>query len=400
MKIPFLNLNRQYEQLQNEIEFAVVEVLRSGAYIGGKYVDEFESEMKSYLNAKHVIPCANGTDAIMIALRACGVGYGDEVITTPFTFFASAEAIAAIGAIPVFADVNEGDFNIDTSKIEDAITEKTKAILPVHIFGWPCDMEFIDQIAKKHNLCVVEDAAQAIGCEYSNKNKVGNTNNLVTFSFYPTKNLGAFGDAGMITTNDDNLAIIARALCQHGMGKNGAKAKELLGGKKDDFIPVFSDDPLYDPYKYFNHLIAYNSRLDAVQAVILSIKLRYLDEYNKKREEIANIYSRFLKDKVITPPIPKHGKSSYHQYTILTNEKEELGKFLAEKGIGSGAFYPVPMHLQTAFDYLGYKKGDFPVAEMISSKTVCLPIFPELKEEEVKIVSQAVIDFHKGGRVF
>jgi len=396
MSVPFLNLNRQYELLKNELEPKAIEVLRSGAYIGGKYVETFEAEMGQYLGAKHVIGCANGTDAIMLALRAHDIGPGDEVITTPFTFFATAEAIAAVGATPVFVDVCESDFNIDPSKIEASITNKTKAIMPVHIFGWPCNMGEINSIAQKYSLKVIEDAAQAIGCDYKDA-KIGNTNNIVTFSFYPTKNLGAFGDAGMITTNDDNMAVILRSLREHGMAKNGAKARELLYGLKDEFeMESGSSDALYNPYKYFNYLIAYNSRLDAVQAAILSIKLKHLDSWNKKRSEIAALYDAGLKDVVKTPQPPINGNGCYHQYAIRTNRKEELGEFLAERGIGTGAFYPIPLHLQKAFDKLGYKKGDLPISEMISSQTVCLPIFPELTGEEIDAVIQAIKDFEGG----
>jgi dTDP-4-amino-4,6-dideoxygalactose transaminase len=397
MNIPFLDLKRQYLQLQMELEAAVIDVLRSGAYIGGKYVEAFESKMRQYLGVKHVISCANGTDALMLALRAHNIGAGDEVITTPFTFFATAEAIAAIGATPVFVDVCESDFNIDPSKIEASITTKTKAIVPVHVFGSPCKLDEINQIAHKHSLKVIEDAAQAIGCEYKGS-KIGNTDNIVTFSFYPTKNLGAFGDAGMVTTNDDNLAIILRALREHGMAKNGAKARELLYGLKDEFEVEFgTSDALYNPYKYFNYLIGYNSRLDAIQAAILSLKLKYLDNYNKKRREIAAFYEAGLKGVVKTQSLSQNGDmvGCCHQYAILTRRKEELSEFLAERGIGTGAFYPVPLHLQKAFNGLGYKKGDLPVAEMLSRQTVCLPIFPELTDEEVETVILAIKDFEK-----
>ena len=394
MKVPFLDLKRQYEQLQAELEPRVIEVLRSGAYIGGKYVQAFEAEMRAHLDVKHVIPCANGTDAIMIALRASGVEPGDEVITTPFTFFATAEAIAAIGATPVFADVRESDFNLDPAGIEQCITEKTKVILPVHIFGWPCDLDAINQIAEKHGLTVVEDAAQAIGSVYKGT-KIGKSNNLVTFSFYPTKNLGAFGDAGMITTDDDKFATIARALCEHGMAKTGARARELLYGVRDEFAETsaIDADALYNPYKYFNYLVAYNSRLDAVQAVILSLKLKYIEKYNAKRAEIAAQYDAGLRDIVTVPHPSTHGESCYHQYAIRTQKKEEMGTCLARRGIGTGAFYPVPLHLQKAFEGLGYKKGDMPVAERLAGQTVCLPIFPEMTEEEVEAVIQAVREF-------
>jgi len=394
MNIPFLDLKRHYDEIKDEVEAQVVEVMRSSSYIGGKYVEEFERKMCDYLNVKHVISCANGTDAIMLALRACNVDIGDEVITTPFTFFATAEAIAAIGAVPVFVDVKETDFNIDPSLIESKITPKTKAILPVHLFGFPCDMDEINAIAKKHKLHVVEDAAQAIGCIYKG-NKIGKTNNLATFSFHPTKNLGAFGDAGMITTDDDNLAIVARAMREHGAAKNGAKAREVLTGEKDDFAKESDTNALYNPYKYYNYLLAYNSRLDAMQAVVLSTKLKYLDGYNKNRTKTAKRYDSELSKSVIVPPPPKDGTSCYHQYVIRTGQKDELSNFLAEKGIGTGAFYPVPLHLQKAFTYLGYKEGDMPIAEKLSKETVCLPIFPELTDDEVNYVIEAIKEFIK-----
>ena len=392
MGIPFLDLKRQYEQIKAEVEPQVIEVMRSGAYIGGRYVEAFENQMKEYLKVKHVISCANGTDAIMLALRACNVGEGDEVITTPFTFFATAEAIAAIGAVPVFVDVLESDFNIDPDLIESKITSKTKAILPVHIFGFPCDMDKINHIAAKHNIHVVEDAAQAIGARHKGK-MIGQTNNLVTFSFYPTKNLGAFGDAGMVTTDDDNLALTTRAFREHGMAKNGAKAREFLTGEKDEFAGEIDAEALYNPYKYYNYLIAYNSRLDAMQAVVLSTKLKYLDEYNRNRERIAKLYDDGLRGVVTIPPAVKDGESCYHQYVIRTKQKDELCAHLAEKGIGTGAFYPVSLHLQKALSYLGYKEGDMPVSEMLSKETVCLPIFPELTEDEVGAVVQAIREF-------
>jgi len=392
MKIPFLDLKRQYKQLEAEIEQRVLEVMRSGAYIGGRYVDGFENEMREYLGVKNVVSCGNGTDAIMLALRACNVGVGDEVITTPFSFFATAEAIAAVGAVPVFVDVLESDFNMNPSLIEPKITSKTKAILPVHVFGFPCEMDNINSLAIKYNLRVIEDAAQAIGCEYKG-DMIGKTDNLVTFSFYPTKNLGAFGDAGMVTTNDDNLALAVRAFRGHGSAEVGAKAREFLYREKIDFTMKSDSEALYNPTKYYNYLVGYNSRLDAMQAVVLSTKLKYLDEFNKSRARIAALYDEGLSGVVTTPKQSANGKSCYHQYVIRTNRKDELCDYLSEKGIGTGTFYPVPLHLQKALSYLGYKKGDMPVSEMVSKETVCLPIFPELTDEEVMTVIEAVREF-------
>ena len=392
MTIPFLNLSRQYQTIQPLIEAKALEVLRSGAYVGGKYVAEFEQAMADYLGVKHVISCANGTEAIVIALRAAGVGHGDEVITTPFTFFATAEAIASIGAIPVFVDVSPVDFNIDVTKIEPTITDKTKAILPVHIFGVPADMDAINAIATKHKLAVIEDGAQSIGSTYRGK-KVGNTDNMVTCSFYPTKNLGAFGDAGMITTNSDRYATICRGFKEHGMAKTGAKARELLTGIADEFEETAPTDPLYNPYKYFNFLIGYNSRMDALQAALLTIKLEHLDGYNTRRTAIADRYTSELSQVVTPPNTPVDATTCYHQYVVLTAQKEALIKHLEGKGIGTAAFYPVAMHMQKAFDYLSYKLGDFPVAERLAEQTVCLPVFPELTDEEVGYVIDEVKSF-------
>lgn len=393
MSIPFLDLKRQYENIKNEIEPKVLEILSSGAYIGGKYVAELEEGMKQYLGAKHVITCANGTDALVLALRAYGVKAGDEVITTAFTFFATAEAIASIGAIPVFCDVDVNTYNIDVNLIEGKITSKTKAIMPVHIFGLPANLDEIYDIADKHGLAVIEDSAQAIGSTYKGK-KIGNTRGIATFSFYPTKNLGAMGDAGMLTTNDDNLATIIRAYKEHGMGKNGAIAREILTGEKDEFKEDVNTDALYNPYKYFNYVIGYNSRLDGIQAGILSIKLKYIDKYNKDRARVANIYNTNL-NSIVELPI-SCDDTCHHQYVIKTPEKEELAEFLSSKNIGSGAFYPVPMHLQKAFSNLGYKLGDFPIAEKLCSETVCLPIFPELTDGEAMEVANAVKEFFSG----
>jgi dTDP-4-amino-4,6-dideoxygalactose transaminase len=294
----------------------------------------------------------------------------------------------------VFVDVLESDFNINPDKIESKITSKTKAILPVHIFGWPCDLDRITQIASKHDLHVVEDAAQAIGAVYKG-NKIGASSNLVTFSFHPTKNLGAYGDAGMVTTNDDKLAVIVRSLREHGMAKHGAMAREYLYGEPDEFAMDANIDALYNPYKYYNYLIAYNSRLDAIQAAVLSVKLKHLDEYNKKRARTAARYEAGLKDVVTTPPAPATGFSCYHQYVIRTDKKEELIAYLSDKGIAVGAFYPVPLHLQKAFNYLGYKEGDLPVAEMLSRQTVCLPVFAELYDEEVEAVIKSIREFFR-----
>jgi dTDP-4-amino-4,6-dideoxygalactose transaminase len=390
MRVPILDLRRQYQPLKEKLESTVNEIMASGMYIMGKTVADFEQKMADYLGVKHVISTANGTDSLIIALRACGIEPGDEVITTPFTFFATAEAVSCIGAVPVFADVLDGSFNIDPDSIKKKITRKTKAILPVHIFGHPADMDIINEIAKQHGLHVIEDACQAIGSEYKNR-KTGTLGDMGCFSFFPTKNLGAFGDGGMITTNSDDLSLICRALREHAGGKQGADARALLQGIKDEFAKDVDTNALYNPYKYYNYLIAYNSRLDAIQAAILSVKLDYLDTFNKMRAMHAEYYNSHLdQSKFVVPKIAADVKTCWHQYALRTSKKEQLGEFLMEQGVGSAAFYPVPLHLQKAFAFLGYQEGDLPVAEKISQETVCLPVFPELTEEERNYVVECV----------
>lgn len=393
MKVPILDLKRQYALLKDEIEPAILDCMASGMYIMGKTVSDFEAQMAQYLGVKHVITVGNGTDALVIALRAAGVKAGDEVITTPFSFFATTEAISLVGAVPVFADIQEDGFCIDPDCVAKKVTSKTKAILPVHIFGRACDMDALNTIAKKHGLVVIEDACQAIGTEYKGK-KTGGLGDLGCFSFFPTKNLGAFGDAGMITTNDDDLALVCRAMREHGGGKQGADARFILDGVKDDTDLEASNNALYNPYKYYNYLIAYNSRMDAMQAIILGIKLKHLDAFNQNRAAIAEYYSQNIdSSRFVLPGTDPNGKNVWHQYAIRTSEKEKLGEYLAEKGIASAAFYPVPLHLQKAMDYLGYRPGDMPVAEKICQETVCLPVFPELSIEERNYIVETINQF-------
>ena len=396
MKVNILDLTRQYKLIQEKVEQAVCEQMRSGAYIGGKAVVDFEEKFAKYLGVKHAIAVNSGTDALVISLKALGIKEGDEVITTPFTFFATAETIAMVGAVPVFVDVDEETYNIDPTKIEEKITDKTKAIMPVHIFGQPADMDAIQAIADKHNLVVVEDACQAVGAAYKGK-MIGSIGDAGCFSFFPTKNLGAFGDGGMITTNDDRVAVICRALREHGSAQNGAKARFYLDGIEDELAGSASVDGLYNPYKYYNYLIAYNSRLDAIQARVLDIKLDYLDDFNQRRTDIAAFYNRELAEcgEIAVPKVADDVKVVWHQYAFRCDDKDEMGNFLASKEVGSAAFYPVPLHLQKAFTYLGYKEGDLPVAEKITKQTVCLPIFPELTQEELEYIVESVKAFYK-----
>lgn len=396
MKVNILDLTRQYKQIQDKVEQAVCEQMRSGAYIGGKAVVDFEEKFAKYIGVKYAIAVNSGTDALVITLKALGIKEGDEVITTPFTFFATAETIAMVGAVPVFVDVDEETYNIDPSKIEEKITDKTKAILPVHIFGQPADMEAIQKIADKYGLYVIEDACQAVGASYKGK-MVGALGNAGCFSFFPTKNLGAFGDGGIITTNDDKVAVICRALREHGSAQNGAKARFYLDGIEDELAGSASVDGLYNPYKYYNYLIAYNSRLDAIQARVLDIKLDYLDDFNKRRTEIAAYYNKELSQcsKITVPKTADNVRPVWHQYAFRCDDKDAMGNFLASKEVGSAAFYPVPLHLQKAFAYLGYQEGDLPVAEKITKQTVCLPIFPELTEEELEYIVESVKAFYE-----
>ncbi len=394
MKVPILNLQRQYADFKEELEPRILETLESGNYVMGKEVSSLEKELCEYIGCKNAITVGNGTDALVIALEACGVKEGDEVITTPFTFFATAESIASVGATPVFVDVDYENLNIDVTKIEEKITNKTKAILPVHIFGRTANMDEIMRIAKKYNLKVIEDACQAIGAEYKNI-KAGALGDIACFSFFPTKNLGAFGDAGLITTNDEQLSVICKALREHAGGKNGLQAKNILEGNVEALKELKEEDPLYNPYKYYNYLIAYNSRLDSIQAVVLRTKLKHLDKWNAKRTQNAKFYLENLKgvgDIVLQQELTDR-KDVWHQFVIKTKYKDELGKFLSDNGVGTGAFYPIPLHLQEAFKYLGYKEGSLPVSERLSKETVCLPIFPELTQEELQYIVDMIKKF-------
>ena len=387
MNIPLLNLKRQYKYLKSDIEGTISEILENGAYINGPYTKKFEKRLCEYLNVKHAIGVANGTDALVITLKALGIKKEDEVITTPFTFFATAEAISVVGAKPVFVDVKLNDFNIDPKKIEAAITEKTKAIMPVHIFGTPADMDEINEIAKKHNLYVIEDACQAIGAEYKGI-KVGGIGDIACFSFFPTKNLGTYGDGGLITTNSDELATICRAIKAHGSGENGEKAFNLLNDIHEEVQEdKNADDTVYNPKKYYNYLIGHNSRLDELHAGILNIKLDYLDEWNNKRIINAEYFDSNLKDSEFRlMDLDTKNKNVYHMYILQSENREEITKKLSENRIGYGIYYPVPLHLQKVYTELGYKEGDLPNSEYLSKRTFAIPVDPELTEEEKEYI--------------
>ncbi len=357
---PMIDLKKQYLEIKDEILSKLNEILESSHYILGKNVAELETLIRNYHGVKDAIGVASGTDALHLSLRALGIKEGDEVITTPFTFFATAEAILYVGAKPVFVDIEPDTFNIDTKLIEGKITERTKAILPVHIFGHPADMISIIDIAKKYNLRVIEDCAQSFGASINGK-KTGSFGDAGCFSFYPSKNLGAYGDGGMITLNDVRFADEIRKLRNHG-SKGG----------------------------YRHECIGYNSRLDEIQAGILLVKFKRIEEYNKKRRQKASIYSSLLSDAVICPVEKRDYYHVYHQYTIRSTNRDKIQQMLRENNISSVVYYPIPLHLQEALGFLGYKEGDFPISEQISKEVLSLPIYPELDEGDIELTAKII----------
>lgn len=353
MNIPILDLSRQYHNIKTEINEALERVMESTHFILGPEVKKLEEDIAKYCEVKHGIGVANGTDALELVLKALEIGEGDEVITTPFTFFASAEVISKLGAKPVFVDIDRDMYLIDVDKIEEKITNKTKAIIPVHIFGQTCDMGKLMKLAEKHKLYVVEDSCQAIGAEYKGR-KVSSFGVAGCFSFYPTKNLGGYGDGGMIVTDNDELADRIRVLRAHG-----------------------------SKIKYYHKDLGYNSRLDELQAAILNVKLKYLNDWNKQRRKHAYRYNDLLSGCVKTPKEAAYEQHHiYHQYTIEVSNRDEFIKLLKEKGIGTMIYYPVPLHMQEVYEDLGYKKGDFPNAEAACGNVVSIPISPEMTIEE------------------
>lgn len=394
MQIPLINLRAQYQTIREVSDKKVLEVLSSAQYIMGENVKMFEKEFGEYIGTKHNISVGNGTDALVMALKALGIGEGDEVITTPFTFFATTESISFVGATPVFVDVILDTFNIDPTKIEEKITEKTRAIMPVHIFGQPCDMEAINKIAKKHNLKVIEDCAQAVGSEFQGQ-IIGTLSDIATFSFFPTKNLGSAGDGGMIVTNDDNIATICRALRTHGSGADGKKAFNFLNNIDEVAVEDnATDNTVYNPLKYYNYLIGHNSRLDEIQAALLRVKLKELDKWNSSRRENAKYYNKELSDSQFVTPFEADGvKHVYHMYILQSEKREEVLSYLKEKGIATGVYYPVPLHLQKVYLNLGYKEGDMPNAEYLSHRTFAIPMFAELTLDEKDYIVNALKGF-------
>lgn len=394
MNISLIDLKRQYETIKEDGDKAVLKVLNDAKYIMGENVVSFEKEFASYIGVKHAISVGNGTDALIIALKALGIGHGDEVITTPFTFFATAESISFVGATPVFVDVLKDSYNIDPEEIEKAITENTKAIMPVHIFGQAADMDEINKIAKKHGLYVIEDSAQAAGGAYKGK-KIGTFSDLACFSFFPTKNLGCAGDGGMIVTDNDDLAVMVKALRTHGSGENGQRAYNILNDIKAEVAEdLNADNTVYNPLKYYNYLIGHNSRLDELQAALLRVKLKKLDYWNNMRRTHADFYNENLKGtEFITPVAKDYAEHIYHLYILQSEKRDALCKYLKEKGVATGIYYPVPMHLQKVYKPLGYKKGDLKNSEYLADRTFAIPMFAELREEEKEYIVKCLKEF-------
>lgn len=369
MRVPMLDLSIQYNQLKKQIHAALEQVMTSTQFILGPNVKKLENDVAEYSRVKFGVGVANGSDALHISLQACGIEAGDEVITTAFTFFATAGAIARVGATAVFVDIDPVTFNIDPKLIEAKITNKTKAIIPVHLYGQTADMDQIIEIAKKHSLYIIEDAAQAIGAEYKGR-KVGEFGDTACYSFFPTKNLGAYGDAGMVVTNNEKLAEKMRVIRVHGSKP-----------------------------KYYHHVLGYNSRLDEMQAAILNVKFPYLDIWSKLRREKANTYTKLLKeqvpDQVITPVEAEGHYHIYHQYTIRAEKRDQLQGYLQEQGVSTMIYYPKPLHLQPVFADLGYKEGDLPHTEKAAVEALSLPMFPELAMEQQQYVVNKIAEFYK-----
>lgn len=372
-KIPPFDLSEQFQLIGDEIQTAVAAVLASGRYIGGTIVETFEQEFARYIGNSDCVACNSGTDALFLALRTLNIGPGDEVITTPFTFVATAEVISAVGATPVFVDIETHTFNLDLAQVEAAIADRTRAIIPVHLFGQPVDMTQLMEIARSHNLVVIEDCAQATGAEWAGQ-KVGSIGHIGCFSFYPTKNLGACGDGGAVTTSDPAIAQRIRRLRDHGRQGN-----------------------------YYYEELGVNSRLDAVQAAILQIKLRHLDAWNQQRCTVAERYEQRLQllPNLVLPSVLPGGRSVWNQYTIRLVEgddraeelwRDRVRRQLQEKGVMSSVYYPLPLHLQPAYESLGYQVGQMPVAEQVSRQVLSLPMFPELSVEQQQQVMYGLKD--------
>ncbi|KQC07471.1 MAG: hypothetical protein APR62_00470 [Smithella sp. SDB] len=359
--IPMVDLKRQYHNLKKEIDAAISDVLEQTRFILGPNVSALEEEVAAYHNLSYAVGVANGTDALLLALRACGIGDGDEVITTPFTFIATAEVIALLGATPVFVDICPDTFNINSCQIAERITAKTKAIVPVHLFGHPADMAPVVEIARKHNLKVIEDCAQAFGAKYNGK-KVGTIGDVGCFSFFPSKNLAGYGDGGMVITNNKKIAEQVKMLRNHGSAK-----------------------------RYYHKVIGYNSRLDEIQAAIIRVKLKKIDQFNEARRQNAVYYCAAIKSKdIILPTTISDNEHVYHQFTIRAKNRDVLAGALQQKNIASAVYYPVPLHQQEVFLNLYNVSVKLPQSEKCAQEVLSLPMFPELSREEIRFIADVV----------
>ncbi len=374
-KVPLLSLGEQYKEFEKEVLTEIKKICSNQSFVLGENVRELEKEIAAYCGARYAVGVASGSDAILLALMACGIGPGDRVVTTPYTFFSTAGSIARLGAEPVFVDIEPESFNIDPDGIERILKKdgkgKVKAIMPVHLFGRAADMTAIKKLASARAIPVIEDAAQAIGTEYKGK-RVGAIGAVGCFSFYPTKNLGGFGDGGMVTTNSKRLADKLAMLHLHGGSRT-----------------------------YHHPMIGLNSRLDELQAAVLRIKLRRLDGWTDKRIRNAALYAELFEKAGITSRVTPHaadpeGRLIYNQYVIMAKNRNALRKHLTENGIGTGIYYPLPLHLQDCFKYLGYKRGDMPVSERAARASLALPVYSELKKGDIKYVVDKIAEFYKG----
>lgn len=364
-KLNFTDLKRQYDTMADEINQTIQEVLNSTRFIGGPKIEELEKQLSAYCQSKYAIGVASGTDALLLSLMAMDIQPGDEVITSPFTFIATAEVIALLKAKPVFVDIDEQTYNMDIQQIQDKLTDKTKAIIPVHLYGQIAEMDEIINISKKHNLTIIEDACQAVGAEYKNR-KACSIGDFAALSFFPSKNLGCYGDGGMVITNNEAMAMKLKMLREHGQ-----KAR------------------------YEHEYIGITGRLDAIQAAVLIVKLKYLDNWIDKRIKLAARYTENLNQYVQTPITRPYNKHVFNQYTICTEQRDQLISFLDENGIPAAVHYPKALHMQNTFTYLGYEQGDFPVSENIAKKVCSLPMFPEMTESEQDLVIETIQKFFK-----
>ncbi|MDY6916092.1 MAG: DegT/DnrJ/EryC1/StrS family aminotransferase [Candidatus Cloacimonadota bacterium] len=367
MQVPLLDLHAQNDPILDEIKAEMDKVMRSHQYILGPQVKELEKKMSDYCDTKYAVGCASGTDALVLSLKALELERGSEVITTTFTFFATASSIHRVGLVPKFVDIHPRTFNIDPNKIEDAITDKTKAIIVVNLFGQPAEMDKIMAIAQKHNLYVIEDNAQGIGGKFEGKT-AGSIGDIGTLSFFPSKNLGAMGDGGMCITNDKKIADRLRMLRVHG------------------------ENP-----KYFHRWVGLNSRLDTIQAAVLLVKLKYVDKWSKMRQQNADYYYQKLEDipQIALPYIHHKATSIYNQFTLIAEKRDELLQHLLKNNIGCAVYYPQPLHLQDCFSYLNCKEGKFPIAEEISKQVISIPIYSELPTEKQDYVIEKIKEFYK-----